>query len=302
MESKLENAVQLLQSEGFAGAYSFVFLIRWASLAGDKALLQRIGKSLEEMDSFRESAALAYVYAEYYEASRAPFCEPYVYAEYYEASRAPFCEPAAAFLIGRCSEEDPLYLAALAKCARVFRREEFFALARPLADECPPADPFAALGLLELYRATFHGEYLNRAVAVAEEIRLRFKELFSPDEAYDGEEPSFNSAVALLYDELARLTQEEQWVKAREVQNRFISLLADRYPTRVSFGLCALLSDAFEAKTIVCAVPEGKEPPELDALLSFYAPLTERIVIPTKIDTVKYFLMQNGKLEEIKGI
>ena len=140
------------------------------------------------------------------------------------------------------------------------------------------------------------------AVAVAEEIRLRFKELFSPDEAYDGEEPSFNSAVALLYDELARLTQEEQWVKAREVQNRFISLLADRYPTRVSFGLCALLSDAFEAKTIVCAVPEGKEPPELDALLSFYAPLTERIVIPTKIDTVKYFLMQNGKLEEIKGI
>ena len=159
MESKLENAVQLLQSEGFAGAYSFVFLIRWASLAGDKALLQRIGKSLEEMDSFRESASLAYVYA-----------------EYYEASRAPFCEPAAAFLIGRCSEEDPLYLAALAKCARVFRREEFFALARPLADECPPADPFAALGLLELYRATFHGEYLNRAVAVAEEIRLRFKE------------------------------------------------------------------------------------------------------------------------------
>ena len=50
MESKLENAVQLLQSEGFAGAYSFVFMIRWASLAGDKALLQRIGKSLEEME------------------------------------------------------------------------------------------------------------------------------------------------------------------------------------------------------------------------------------------------------------
>ena len=119
MESKLENAVQLLQSEGFAGAYSFVFLIRWASLAGDKALLQRIGKSLEEMDSFRESASLAYVYA-----------------EYYEASRAPFCEPAAAFLIGRCSEEDPLYLAALAKCARVFRREDPELLFRRELPEC----------------------------------------------------------------------------------------------------------------------------------------------------------------------
>lgn len=285
MESKVKNAAELLKSEGFAGAYSFIFLIRLASLTEDRALLQRIGKSLEEMESFAESAALAYVYA-----------------EYYEASQAMFCEAAAAFLLGRCREEDPLYLAALAKCARVFRREEYLSLARPLAEACPPADPFSALGLLELYRATFDGEWLNRAVAVAEEIRLRFRELFSPEEAYDGDEPSFNSAVALLYDELARLTQEGHWVQAREVQNRFVSLLADRYPTRVSFGLCALLSDAFEAKTVVCAVPEGETPPELGALLSFYAPLTERIVVPTKTDAVKYFLMKNGKLEEIKGI
>ena len=49
MESKLRNAAQLIRSEGFAGGYSFIFLIRWASLAGDKALLQRIGKSLEEI-------------------------------------------------------------------------------------------------------------------------------------------------------------------------------------------------------------------------------------------------------------
>ena len=285
MESKLENAVELLKSEGFPGPYSFIFMIRWAALTEDRALLQLIGNSLEEMETLPESASLAYVYA-----------------EYYEASRAPFCEAAAAFLLGRCGEEDRMLLPALAKCARVFQKEGDLDRAIELSGEIAQPDPFAALGLLELYRATFHGDYLNRAVAIAEEVRAGFLQLFSPGEAYDAEEPSFNSAVALLYDELARITQEAQWVKAREVQNRLVSLLADRYPTRVSFGLCALLADAFESKTVVCAVPEGKVPPELNALLSFYAPLTERIVVPTKTDTVKYFLMRNGKLEEIKGI
>ena len=57
-----------------------------------------------------------------------------------------------------------------------------------------------------------------------------------------------------------------------------------------------------ELLALAYSVSSAPEKRELDALLSFYVPLTERIVIPTKIDTVKYFLMQNGKLEEIKGI
>ena len=285
MESKLENAARLLQGEGFAGPYSFIFLIRWAFLADDRALLGRIGSTLEEMDSMPGNASLAYVYA-----------------EYYELSQSSFCLPAASFLLDRCEQEDCMLLPALAKCARVFGKDEFLDRAVSLADQASPADPFATLGLLELYRATFHGDYLNRAAGIAMEIRSHFQELFSPGEAYDGEEPSFSSAVALLYDELARITQEDQWVNAREVQNRLVSLLADRYPTGVSFGLCALLSDVFETKTVVCAVPEGEVPSQLRALLSFYSPLTERIVVPARTDGVKYFLMRNGKLEEIKGL
>lgn len=283
MEKRLENAVELLKSEGFAGPYSFVFLIRWAALAEDRALLQLVGNTLAELDSMPGSASLAYAYG-----------------EYFEASQASFCAPAASFLLDRCGEDDRMLLPALAKCARVFRKEVFLQRASDAAEESSLQDPFAGLAFLELYRATFHGGYLNRAVAVAEEIQAHFKELFSPDDAYDADYPSFNSAVALLYDELARITQEKRWIQAREVQNRFVSLLADRYPTRVSFGLCALLSDAFETKTVVCAVPEGAEVPEMKALLSFYAPLTERIVVRAKTDKAKYFLMRDGKLEEIK--
>lgn len=284
MESKLRNAAQLIRSEGFAGGYSFIFLIRWAFLSDDKALLQQIETTLEELDSMPESASLAYAYA-----------------ELFEATGASFCAPAAAFLLDRCPEDDCMLLSALAKCARVFRKDAYLDRAL-LCDAFEGTDAFSALGMLELYRATCHGEYLNRASDIAEGIRQNFRELFRPDEAYDGENPSFNSAVAVLYDELARITQEERWVKAREVQNHFLSLLADRYPTRVTFGLCALLSDAFEAKTVVCAVPEGMEPPELKALLSFYAPLTERIVVPSGGKEAKYFLMKKGKLEEIKGV
>lgn len=285
MESKLENAVELLKSEGFAGPYSFVFLIRWSALTEDKALLQLVGNTLAELDSMPGSASLAYAYA-----------------EYYEASQASFCSPAASFLLDRCDGDDRMLLPSLAKCARVFRKDALLQRALDVAEESSLEDPFAGLGFLELYRATFHGAYLNRAVAVSEAIQAHFKELFSPEDAYDADQPSFNSAVALLYDELARITQEKRWVQAREVQNRLVSLLADRYPTRVSFGLCALLSDAFETKTVVCAVPERVEPPELSALLSFYAPLTERIVVRAKTDAAKYFLMRDGKLEEIKSV
>lgn len=289
MGTKLENAVELIKSEGFTGAHSFIFLTRWAALANDKALMALVGNSLEEMSSMQESASLAYAYA-----------------EYYEAEKAAFCPAAAEFILPRCSGSDPMLFPALAKCARVFGREDYLQRAAEMAvyaEEIftePEEQAFAALGMLELYRATDSGEFLNSAVEIAEEIRRRFTDSFDPKAVYDLEQPSGNSAVAVLYDALARLTQEERWVKAREVQNRFVSLLADKYPTRVAFGLCALLADEHEAKTIVCAVPGEEYSPQLRALLSFYAPLTERIIVKTETENEKYFLMEKGQLKEIR--
>ena len=288
MADLLDRASRLIQSEGFTGAHSFIFLTRYAALQDDKALLRLVGETLEELSTLPESATLAYAYA-----------------EYYEASRSGFCPAAAEFLLARASRNDPMLLSALAKSARVFGSAALLERAIDLAEEEQEEereDPFTALGLLELYRATQHGDYLNRASDLAVRIRRNFQQKFDPSSVYDLEQPSANSAVALLYDALGRITQEEQWVKAREVQNRFIALLADRYPTKVAFGLCALLSDSFEAKTVVCVVPEGTVPPEVKALLSFYSPLTEILVVPGQTDRTKVYLLRQGKLEEIAGI
>ena len=261
MADLLERASRLIQSEGFTGAHSFIFLTRYAALQGDRALLRTIGDSLEELSTLPESAALAYAYA-----------------EYFEAAKGGFCPAAAEFLLTRASEEDPMLLPALAKCSRVFENTDLLERAIDLADESEE-DPFAALGFLELFRA----------------------HTFDASKAYDLDQPSCNSAVALLYDEIARLTQKKEWFRAREVQNRFISLLADRYPASVAFGLCALLADYFEAKTVVCAVPEGTVPPEVKALLSFYSPLTEILIVPAQTKKAKFYLLHDGSLEEISG-
>ena len=131
MADLLERASRLIQSEGFTGAHSFIFLTRYAALQGDRALLRTIGDSLEELSTLPESAALAYAYA-----------------EYFEAAKGGFCPAAAEFLLTRASEEDPMLLPALAKCSRVFENTDLLERAIDLADE-REEDPFAALGFLE---------------------------------------------------------------------------------------------------------------------------------------------------------
>lgn len=288
MTELLERAVKLIRSEGFSGAHSLIFLIRWANLAGDRELMKTIGNFMEEMSTMQESASLAYAYA-----------------EYYQASGAEFCPLAASFILERCSREDRMILPALAKCARVFGKQKFLEEAAEMVSGGADG-PFAALGMLELYRTTFDVKYLNRAGDCAEEIRRNYGRMFRPEEAYDLEEPSVNSAVALLYDELARMTQAPFWEESRTVQNRMVSILADKYPACVAFGLCALLADAFESRTVVCAIPGTENPPEIPPemrpLLDFYAPLTEILTVQTGKDKVKYFIMKQGKLEELTGI
>ena len=291
MGSILANAAELIKGEGFTGAHSFIFLTRYASLCGDKALMSLIGNSLSALSTLPESASLAYAYA-----------------EYYQATEADFCPAAVDFLLGRCREDDPMLLPATAKCARVFSSEDWFErailMARDaLSEEIPMKTlPFVALGLIELYRATFNREYLKRAMDLGDEIRKKFADSFDPETAYDLENPGANSAVALLYDELARLTQNKGWLDLRKIQNHFISLLADKYPTRVAFGLCALLGDEFEWKTVICSLPGMQITKEVRALLGFYSPLTEVVAVPSEGEEAQYFIMKNGTLKEIKGI
>ena len=289
MAGLLKNASELIQSEGFTGAHSLIFLIRYAFLAENKTLMKLVGNTLEGMSGLEESASLVYAYA-----------------EYYQAEKADFCLPAISFLIPRCRDDDPMLLAALAKAANVTGDERYLQLALMKADELFEPElkdaPFAALGFLELYRLSGDGSWLDQAAGLGELVKENFRELFDPSAAYDLQQPSPNSATALLYDELSRLTRDRQWHSAREVQNHLVRLLADKYPTRVAFGLCALLADEFEAKTVVCMIPGDAVPPEVRALQAYYSPLTEFIIVPAETEKTRYYLLKDGELEELKGI
>lgn len=291
MGSLIDRAVELIKSEGFTGAHNFIFLTRYASLTNDKALLELVGNTLGELDSMKPDATLAYAYT-----------------EYFQAQKEEFSAAAADYILGTLLAEDQcsdrMLLPALAKAARVLGNEKYLRLAQILAEdsdsEACGGKAFLALGLLELYRATYSGEYLAEAERIGRELLAGFHNNFSPSDVYDIAGPSGNSAAAVLFDELARIFQTPRWKKARENQNRFISILCDKYPTAASFGMCALLSDEFEWKTVKCVLPTGRPPKELDALLSFYSPLTEFLLEENaEIETAEYYLQSNGTLEKL---
>ena len=297
MSSLLHDAVEIIKSEGFTGPHSLIFLIRYASLAEDRTLLRMIGNTLEEMSSMEESAALAYAYAEYYEASGGTECD--------------FCPAAADYILSECPEDDRMLAAAYVKCARAFGKEEYLEKASDLlADNEKTAGnaAFSVLAFLEMYRATFNRLYLETAKSMADIIEKNFQGIFDPEDAYDLARPSMNSAIAVMYDELARITQEPKRIQARRRQNTLIAKLADRYPSKVAFGLCALLADEFEAKTVVCRFKGQVLPDPLLSLISFYSPVTEIIAesVPEDDDSfsskAKYYFLKNGILEEITGL
>lgn len=87
---------------------------------------------------------------------------------------------------------------------------------------------FYALGLMELYSADFDPAYILKAEELAENIRERFadgdggyfrtaidaeKLIVRPKEIFDGAMPSGNSAAAVLFDRLFRLTGKEPWAR-----------------------------------------------------------------------------------------
>lgn len=290
--SLIANAAEIIKSEGFTGPHSLVFLTRYAALTGDKALMRLLGNTLEDMSTMQESATLAYAYAEYFQATGEAGPE--------------FCFPAADYILNSCDGDDRMLAAACAKVARVFGREAYLEKALDLLSDTETTavnGAFSALAFTELYRGTFNKKYLHAAESMAEIIEKNFRSMFSPEDAYDLACPSMNSAVAVMYDELARITQKEELVRARKVQNSFIAKLADKYPSKVGFGLCALLADEFEPKTVVCRFPGEEIPAPLLSLIRFYSPVTEIVAEGGSADQQpRYFFLKSGKLEEIPGM
>lgn len=146
---------------------------------------------------------------------------------------------------------------------------------------------FYALGLLELYRADFDASHIALAIRLADEIEARFKDaeggyfdstdgdgnlIFRPKELDDGALPAGNSAAAVLFSSLFRLTADVKWRKLARNELEYICAGSSRYPAGRAFALTALMDFVYPSRDILC-VSEGEDVPELlSKVLAPYSP------------------------------
>ena len=145
---------------------------------------------------------------------------------------------------------------------------------------------FCALGLLELYAADFDPQHLLDAEALAGELE-RFadpkggffdtpadgeKLLLRPKETQDGALPCGNSACAVLFDRLFRLTAGETWRAALDSQLAFLKTGAGKYPASNVYGLTAMMLAEGPGRETVAVLPDGEYPDELKVVLRKWSP------------------------------
>lgn len=140
---------------------------------------------------------------------------------------------------------------------------------------------FYAWGLLELYGAAFHEEFLEEACKMAELLLELFFDWehggFYPyasdgeqlitrtKEVYDGALPSGNAVAALVLSRLARLTGEKRWREAADCQFRYLAGMIQEYPAGYSVTLLALLEELWSPAHLVCTAE--RIPEDLTAFL-----------------------------------
>ena len=146
---------------------------------------------------------------------------------------------------------------------------------------------FLALGLLELYEADFEPRHILDAIALAEELPRRFadprggyfdtpadgeKLLLRPKETQDGALPCGNSAAAVLFERLFRLTAEEAWRARLDSQLAFLKSASGQTPAALVYGLTALQLSEGPGRETVAVLPDECFPPELRAILGRFSP------------------------------
>ena len=118
--------------------------------------------------------------------------------------------------------------------------------------------------------------------ALAETIPARFRDerggcfdtpadgealLLRPKENQDGALPCGNSAAAVLFERLFRLTAEDKWRAALEGQLDYLRRAASDYPAAAPFGLTAMLAEEGSRKETVAVLPTEEFPEALFAVL-----------------------------------
>jgi uncharacterized protein YyaL (SSP411 family) len=179
---------------------------------------------------------------------------------------------------------------------------------------------FCAWGLLELYAATLRPEHLAEAARLAGLLLDLFSDercgglypypsdaeqlIARSKETYDGAMPSGNSAAALVFSRLARLTGQDRWRSASDRQLAYLAGITEDYPEGHSFALLALLEELWPSAELVCAAQEipgalldflrERPRPELSVLAK--TPLTEPRLTRLVPFTTDYPIPPSGAL------
>ncbi len=140
---------------------------------------------------------------------------------------------------------------------------------------------FLAFGLLELYRATLDGAYLEQAAHYCRRGFARFEDsqqggcyLYGKEnetliarrkEIYDGALPSGNSVMAYNLVKLLQITGDKEWEPYVKRQMAFLTAAAQEYPAGQSFFLLAVLAQEYPPEHIVCVLKEETDVKKLAA-------------------------------------
>lgn len=149
---------------------------------------------------------------------------------------------------------------------------------------------FSIAALLELYRATFEEEYLERAIRFCKEAERRFAdrenggyflcekentELFmNPKEAYDGAIPSGNSVMMYNLVRLYQLTEHAEYDTLIKRQMEFMDRQVEEYPAGHSMYLFAKMLYENPPEHITVVLKEKEERELLWGKLPFLANVT----------------------------
>ena len=94
----------------------------------------------------------------------------------------------------------------------------------------------------------------------------------SPKEVYDSALPSGNSAAAVLFEELYRLTGKALWQQAYDRQRDFLSASCAQIPAGCAFSLLPVMREVYGGRELVCALNSKDLPETLKTVLGRYAP------------------------------
>lgn len=177
---------------------------------------------------------------------------------------------------------------------------------------------FLASGLIELYETTYETEYLKKALELSDNmIKLFWDEengglfvygkdseslITRPKEIYDGAMPSGNSAAALNFLRLSRITGRQD---LEEKADRILKAFSDDiriYPVGYAYALTAFMYQRSKTQEVVIVSDSvGEAKPFIDKLHEEFRPFTASVLTLSDDCILKELAPFTGSYAKVNG-